>query len=158
MRSLRARAPDEHKRPPRAYVAAIPHFTAFFSFGKTQNLLANLHTVLRFSTCAHTKLRCSSDMLQNTAGNGRCEHLLFSQHSGFFSRGLKMSVPTKPLKTPYCVHLCTYTIQYSIYCIQIATFTSYNIYNMTDMRDEHKRPPLTMGAVFLRTCAHRNTA
>ena len=114
MRSLRARAPDEHKRPPRAYVAAIPHFTAFFSFGKTQNLLANLHTVLRFSTCARRKLRCSSDMLQNTAGNGRCEHLLFSQHSGFFSCALKTSIPTKPSKTLYCVHLCTYTIHYSI--------------------------------------------
>ena len=29
MRSLRLWAPDEHKRPPLPYVAAIPHFTLF---------------------------------------------------------------------------------------------------------------------------------
>ena len=138
MRSLRARAPDEHKRPPRAYVAAIPHFTPFFSFGKTQNLSANSHTVLRFSTCARRKLRCSSDMLQNTAGSGRCEHLLFSEHRGLFSRGLKMSPHTKQSKnaklfafTIYSAHTI-YNTQYSAFSLQYlhhATYTTYSIYS-----------------------------
>ena len=127
MRRLRARPPDEHKRPPRAYVAAIPHFAAFFALQKTQNLLTNLHTVLRFSTCARRKLCRSGDMLQNTGGSGRFEHLLFSQQSGFFSCALKTCIPQNHEKRcTVCIFAHTlYTIQYNVFGLQQSHHTIY---------------------------------
>ena len=83
MRHSTRHPPQHHKRTAGAMVATFPSFTTLFSFTKTQNLLAKSHTVLRFSTCARRKLRCSSDMLQNTAGSGRCEHALFSPQDVF---------------------------------------------------------------------------
>ena len=127
MRCVRAHTPHEHKRPPRAYVAAIPHFAAFFALRKTQNLLANLHTVLRFSTCARRKLCRSGDMLQNTGGSGRFEHLLFSQQSGFFSCALKTCIPQNHEKRcAVCIFAHTlYTIQYNVFGLQQSQHTIY---------------------------------
>ena len=67
--------------------------------GQNDALTDGLLLLRLLSLCARRKLRCSSDMLQNTAGNGRCEHLLFSEHRGFFSRGLKMPPPWGGLKS-----------------------------------------------------------
>ena len=127
MRRLRARTPDEHERPPRAYGAAIPHFAASFTLRKTQNLFANLRTVLRFSSCARKKLSRSGDMLQNTGGSGRFEHLLFSQQSGFFSCALKTSIPQNHQKRyTVCIFAHTlYNTQYNVFSLQQSHHTTY---------------------------------
>ena len=80
-----------------------------------------------FLTCTRRKLCRSSDMLQNTGGSGRFEHLRFSQHSGFFSGALKPSSPQNNEKRyTVCIFAHTlYTIQYNVFGLQQSHHTMY---------------------------------